>query len=118
MSETAKRPPGRNTRNASQHRVLVGAEVDDAVGDDDVDGRPAAYVLDRPRRKVAFSTPASARFRSAGRASPASYRGRMPVPPGATRRADSRTSSPPPSRVEDVLTRAQLGEGGSVPTAE
>ena len=38
-SETAKRPPGLRTRNASrEHAVLVGGEVDDAVGDDDVDG--------------------------------------------------------------------------------
>ena len=37
-SDTAKRPPGFSTRNASaQHPVLVGRQVDDAVGDDDVD---------------------------------------------------------------------------------
>ena len=37
-SETAKRPPGFSTRNASlQHPVLVARQVDHAVGDDDVD---------------------------------------------------------------------------------
>ena len=37
-SETAKRPPGLSTRNASlQHPVLVRREIDDAVRDDDVD---------------------------------------------------------------------------------
>ena len=39
-SETAKRPPARRTRAASRRtRRLVGGEVDDAVGDDDVDAR-------------------------------------------------------------------------------
>ena len=39
MSDTAKRPPGFSTRNASlQHPVLVAGQVDDAVRDDDIDG--------------------------------------------------------------------------------
>ncbi len=39
-SETAKRPPGRSTRAASRENDrLVGGQVDDAVGDHDVDRR-------------------------------------------------------------------------------
>ena len=38
-SETAKRPPGsQHAEGFAQHAVLVGGEIDDAVGDDDVDG--------------------------------------------------------------------------------
>ena len=38
-SETAKRPPGFKTRNVfANDFVLVGGEIDDAIGDDDVDG--------------------------------------------------------------------------------
>ena len=38
-SETAKRPPGRSTRNASRNdAVFVRRKVDNAVGNDNVDG--------------------------------------------------------------------------------
>jgi hypothetical protein len=38
-SDTAKRPPGFKTRNASTgHQVLVGREIDDAIGNDHVNG--------------------------------------------------------------------------------
>ena len=38
-SETAKRPPGFRTRESfAQDFVFVGGKIDDAVGDDDVDG--------------------------------------------------------------------------------
>ena len=37
-SETAKRPPGFNTRKASrENTIFVGGEIDDAVRDDDID---------------------------------------------------------------------------------
>ena len=38
-SETAKRPPGfRHAKGFAQHPVLVGRKIDDAIGDDHVDG--------------------------------------------------------------------------------
>ena len=95
MSEIANRPPGRSTRSASRKTcVLVGGQVDDAVGDDDVDGVVGQRdVLDGARAGTRRSRrrpwPCS-RWRA--RASRVSCRGRRPCRSGrpAERRAARR----------------------------
>ena len=98
-SETAKRPPGFSTRNASaQHAVLVGGEVDHAVGDDHVDGvvgqrdvprsRPSGTRRCRRRPCAGSRAPAPASRRSC--------RGRTPCRSARRACADSSTSMPPP----------------------
>ena len=98
MSDTANRPSGRNTRNASRStaslsgdRLMTQLEMTTST-----DASPSGTSSIVPSRNVAFSTPASAWLRRASSSISGVISSPYAVPPGATRRADSRTSSPPP----------------------
>ena len=98
-SETAKRPPGRSTRAASAiTALLVGREVDHAVGDDHVDARVrerqlldiALEELDVGRRPASRALARASSSISSVMSSP------IALPVGPTRRAEIRTSAPAP----------------------
>ena len=98
-SETAKRPPGFSTRNASRkHAVLVGRQIDHAVGDDHVHRVVRQRdVLDLALQELdVLDARPCAGSRARAPASRRSCRARRPCPSGPTRLADSSTSMPPP----------------------
>ena len=120
-SETAKRPPGFSTRNASRStRRLVGRQVDDAVGDDDVDaavGQRDVLDLSLQELDVRRARP-SAGSRAPARASRRSCRDRTPcrwarrAGPTAARRCRRRT------QVEHRLAWLQLDQRRRIAAAE
>ena len=78
--------------------VLVGREIDDAVGDDR--RPPSCRAAESPRSRPSGTRRSRPRpcagCRGPARASRRSCPGRTPCPVGPTRRADSNTSMPPP----------------------
>src|SRR5713226_1530229 len=98
MSETATRPPGLSTRNASfstavlsMARLMTQLEMTTSTA---ASARGIASMV--PLRKVALSTPARALFSLASSSISSVMSTPYACPPGATRRAESSTSRPAP----------------------
>ena len=98
MSEIASRPPGLSTLNASRitaplssARLMTQLEMTTST---DASGSGTSSIV--PLRKVALSTPAFALLRLASSSISSVMSTPYARPPGATRRAESSTSSPPP----------------------
>src|SRR5829696_5079918 len=98
MSETAKRPPGLRTRNASEstfglsvERLMTQLEITTSTWSSG-SGTSSMW----PFRNSTFSAPTSALFFSASSSISSVMSSPYALPPGATLLAESSTSMPPP----------------------